>query len=231
MNVVPSLNLRDDCLSSPQRIDLATIESLMFWPNEIERREKYCAAVTVDALKGKIDFLSTPLLREFAAVAAETPQLSTLKPDDLRWRNGMAAGLVLQYVVKKADDGKIANASLGNAYAFVSRVMKPKFRMDTGHVRDAAWRDFKSVAHLWAAAGNLELAAMKAGRRPVFPCRIDELASFLDQAAYFRQRGSEIVPVRGSHSVLPLSESVEISKRHRTAGEFSTIQGVSTTQH
>lgn len=187
------LDLREDCLARPARIDLAMIEARMLWPHHADMRKRYVNAVSIKLAAGNIDRVPFPTptpieVRELAESMLSAPRVEDFTDAGKRaYTHGLVAGNILFEAVGNRDTG-CENTGLGDIKsALVARLGREQ-HLSQKTIDNVVWPRYRSVAHLWAA----HLHRSKETENTAFPCRARDLPIFLALAEAYRRRGETI---------------------------------------
>lgn len=211
-NVLP---LHPDALARPVRLDLATIEAFMIYPDSEDDREQVLNAAKIEfALENRwaFDDCSTELL----ALSARTLPLTNLQQNAKDWFvKGMIVGMVLH--------NQIANHCIGNTSATKGKLIRDAtnifekssnggiIRVSPKTFNNNIWPRYRSVAHYWAA--SYSAGVIDDYPNGAFPCRLDRLAKFLADAEAYRLKAEATVPKQASSSILDPAETLKLPGR------------------
>lgn len=182
MTAPPLLKLSADALDRPHRLDLATVEAMMLWPENEAKREQWWTAAHLEEGRNHLNELPAELLRHYARHALDAPRLAELRPETLdRIKHGMLAGAIVLAATGYARHDR-TGAPLGKVQEDLCAHLKGfdiQIRPQTlnNHIRPL----FRPVAHLWAA--HL-LERIWGGT--AFPCSVSGLSAFLATAEDIR---------------------------------------------
>lgn len=204
--MVEYLDLSQDCLTKPIRLDLATLESWMLWPDDDLGRQLWWRACVLEENSSRVDDLPEDLLRQFAKDALTIPRLEDLRKRALkRELHGALAGLVvLEAVVMKETLGVVRGAICDRLCGII------QVRPNT--INNEIMPRFRSVAHLWGA-----YALRRDLNDGIFPCRISELRTFLATAEAIRVAGEKAKAPKANSTVLRAGEAVLLPDAIRTS--------------
>ena len=210
----PTLNLQQNCLTAPIRLDLAVVEAMMLWPdNEDEpdneaMRERWLNAAMTRESAIRLDGLPEPLLRSALKLASETTPIGELQKDARdRAGHGCIAGAILRIAVRESAVRR-GSVNIGDIIDNVVNISEPirkrhKVRLSKKTIYNTSWHNYRSVAHFWAA----HAASVEAGSE-AFPCPIGDLPVFLATAELFREAGEAAKTKQGP--VLRPGETVRL---------------------
>ena len=145
----------------------------------------------------------------FERITATETEVATQDFVDKHKKNrerGLIAGGVfwelLNRIATKKPGGK--NTSVYRDAPAMFELPKP---ISSKKIEDEIWRDFRSVAHLWAAF--MALVAQR-DRATVFPSTLSDLPLFLGSAEYFRVKGETTKTKHRRDTILRPGNSVRL---------------------
>jgi hypothetical protein len=202
---MPYLDIGEDVLSTVKGETITYIVGVMLWPRNTASRADFITFIKAQTYTNKIEdilgampgaSLSPVTAIQLARLNADAPRLGDIQQAAEACRlSAMIAGRVLSET--------LGWVQLNRDKARVTRVISSLSKRVDKSVATVnnIWRDFKSVAHLWAACRDQ-------GPSPdltiPFPCGPDEIARFLAISEMFAEAGESLKPQGGtSVSLLP----------------------------
>lgn len=190
------------------------IESWMLWPHDEMKRRESIETASIETIREDIRLqvaangpnAAVPLTAGELLGLSESMRSTKLLRDIHEeakgaYLHGLTAGYIATYVLKWSTiDGDRAGIQSAKAEALV-RIAKcggnglPKISSRT--IENWIWPTYRPVAHLWAAY----CLAVECDRRAAFPCRMDDVASFLAKAEHLRQLGEKFRPKQSPNSL------------------------------
>jgi hypothetical protein len=174
-------------LEAPTRLHLLTIEAMMLWPHDAERREVALVAGSIEALREIKDQLPREELEALTDLLCVSQRVSDLRGEAERAIiDGLRAGQFLIEVIGQVRLGLnpkmelVADQVCAALGLFADAVSGRSFR---SHV----WPKYRPVAHLWAATQSLHGDA----NISAFPCDLGEIIDFLALAEGYRELGEQ----------------------------------------
>ena len=174
------IDISPSAITHPGRLDLATIEAAMLWPDDEEHRIKFWkAAVATSFLELAERNEDGPLLMEIKKAKDSLPDLASLQPTDKRFAHGIIAGKRVLEVVLSAHyaDRKLRLSEIDDR---IAKELKRVYQIEPKTILGPVMK-FRPVAHLWAA----RLVAAHEGKSEM-PCQVAELPRFLGTAEAIR---------------------------------------------
>jgi hypothetical protein len=203
------LELSTDCLTSPTRLHVATIEAMMLWPHDEKARREALAASTIEFLIGVADCLPREELLTLVLMQQEALRIKELKQKSLpRFLDGVRAGRYLQETV-----GSIAldrRTKMESIAAAVTASLAEYSQIDAKTFATHIWKHYRPVAHLWAASFDFAVSKVQLGIASAFPCAAAELGDFLGLAEGYRLIGESTRARQSRHTILDLAETVKL---------------------
>ena len=190
--------------SGADRLILSYIESVMFWPDDREKRRAAMKAARAEDFFQAVEFYknrpkSHPVKKaEFTRdevadtmmFLKDAPRMADIKKNQKSYTAyGMAAGWILFWVIAW-HELKSPKATLTAAKANAAKMVD----VSKSSIENLAWKRYRPVSSMWAAAVFMGAQKVKAGKQPEFPCKIEELGRFLALSEWFRRKGEKFVP-------------------------------------
>jgi hypothetical protein len=208
----PILELRDDVLLNPSRLDLAEIESLMLFPNSVEKRCQCYISALIEFAAQNPDQIPKSEWKELFFLSRDAFPIKSLQDET---KNLIVKGAIVGFVLHQ----QIAYSLLGKddipKYVIAEEAMKIyKKKSSGGYLRiskssfNDAWAKFGSVAHFWAAW--VALTTGISWPQGAFPCRLDCLGKFFSDAEAFRIAGERITPKHANSTILDETTTVRL---------------------
>jgi hypothetical protein len=200
------LDLRLDCLMSPNRADVAAVEVMMLWPkpeDEDWRRRVFQAVLTEhliatgahpipeDAAELKLFYDS---VIDFPSKAERTSAAKDAVVE------GMQAGMYLLNEIEPGEREHDLKQMMSDRLKAIKRTSPKTFE-------NKIWPTYRCVAAFWAAWLNLN----KYHPGLAFPCSVQLLGEFLATAEHYRRRGESHKMKQSRWPwLLPVTEMVRI---------------------
>ena len=108
----------------------------------------------------------------------------------LQYERGVIAGIILRQAIKQSREGSWKLASIKTDIACKWSRIGSAGASETSV--QAAWDEFKPVAHLWAAHAD-ETGEIVANRRSTVPLREDRILQFMARAEAIRLEGENFL--------------------------------------
>jgi hypothetical protein len=183
----PILPLRADCLAGPTRLDVAVLEAVMLWPEDVEKRQRSIETSLVEFGRLHAKAMDSEGLRALLKEAADAPPLAELQEQSKpRFVQGVLAGMILRELLglsllaPERALMKLVLGELADGFRIAGRL-----NLSDKTIKNAVWPVFRPVAHLWAASVEINLELNEGA----FPCRCDRLLAFLARAEAYRNLG------------------------------------------
>jgi len=203
------LELDPECLSRPTRLDLATIEAMMLWPNDSEARQRWWRSCALEELGGRIDDMPVEAVREYAKDAMTLPRISVMREhhEKMWWRGYILGVQILEATVLATLAPE--RASLRRVQADIARRFKGKFQIEprTMNNKTGPLAPLRPAAHFWAA----HVCMTSRIEDLVFPCRKAEIGRFLALAEKFRNAAEKSRAPKANTTILRPGESVRLA--------------------
>ncbi len=213
MSNPPVMELANNPLFDATRLDLASFESYMLFPDsEEDRRQAYNASFIEYSIQNP-SIVGDEHLAELLYISSKTlPIFAIQERVNERFIHGMIIGEVLQ---RQIELNCIGDMSVTKGELIRDAVKKFNKTKDGGFLRISPktintyiWPRFHSVAHFWAAcvAANI----LNDNPNGAFPCRLDVLPKFLADAEAYRIKGEAIRPRQASGTILNSEETLRL---------------------
>jgi len=187
------INIPSNFFDAPDRLSVGLIEVLMCWPHD----DKYRSDVfEVISIKDHITRYAIQLKRNQEEMEKFTDELNRL-PTESEFRkkgktafvHGVIAGAIALDAIGQAKIGEKSEVYLKAVKARFSEMI-PGFHTSEKTIDNRIWKNYRRVAHFWAA--YLYLFAEENIKERVFPCSPNELYMFIAVAEAFRIEGESL---------------------------------------
>jgi hypothetical protein len=176
------------------------VRAAMLWPLDAEKRRAAALALSVLELRERLGLLDTANqiqvsvcdLRLLIEGAVAVPEFE--REVESRQRHGTLAGAVLIDFLRAKLHNPIRKIKLD---LDIFQSIGERFSISKSEIENVCWKDFRCVAHFWAAAS----LTTSAGAR--FPINLQDLTKFLAVAEELRRHGEELPMVRGNSILRP----------------------------
>ncbi len=208
----PVLKLASDPLLNTTRLDLASFEAMMLFPDLEYEREQACNAALVEFGIQDLN-LKAAFTEEILDISAKTLPLSVIKElAKDRFIKGMIVGYVLHNqigYIALGDYEKSKQVLIDEATRIFQKTGKGGYlRVTKSTFNNDIWPKFRCVAHFWAACVSVNL--IEGYPCGAFPCRVDALPRFLADAEAYRLMGEATRPRQGTANILDQKETVKL---------------------
>ncbi|WP_040619990.1 hypothetical protein [Rhodovulum sp. PH10] len=203
---------RPNLQETVDRMDLAGIEAAMLWPDDDAYREKVIQRALILRALETPESLDREMAINLLGMSVGIPSAAEINAEtETRHLYGGLAGCILAETIARIDGnmplsmGEIINRACKSATANAGGWRKAQITPKT--VQNRVWRDWKPVAHLWAAYNRLY---QEHGKAWVWPCPKVQLTRFLGEAEAWRAIGETLKPRQSDTTVLPAGIAVRI---------------------
>lgn len=205
------LELRDDCLHSPMRLDLVQVEGVMLFPDDVELRSRMVRGGFVqDARTRIIEDAPSDFLVRIARAAVDAPDLPTMyRESDPRLWQGAIAGERLRWAIGL--NKTQGNTTLADVDKLLCDQLSKHHQVEPKTILNRIWPTFKCVSHLWAAWRSVSSGEWPGEEAPPssrFPCTTAGLAKFLGLANFYRLEGERTKAKKAPRSILLPGETI-----------------------
>ncbi len=205
--MAPILNLSPDCIDKPTRLDLATVEAMMLWPDDKAKRDEAEESSVMQEMQSQFRKGNLPecFIRSLADSALDTrPPAQIQEAAKKRFVQGVAVGRIIRNAITLRDIAP-DQAAIGRSVEHVSEILWPEWPLSPKTINNKVLPRFRPVAHFWAVYVDEYIEGRK-----TFPCRVRDLSMFLATAEAYRQIGETIRTPRAPSTVLKPGEAVQI---------------------
>jgi hypothetical protein len=205
----PVLDLGPDCVTQPTIVHIAAVKAVMLWPNNEAARQ---ITMQVGVLQLGRDLMSegkfpASEMASYADAALEVlPRAGkVMEAEGRRIDLGLRAGQILLEAVFRGRT-ELAGVAMGPIIGEITRSYTSRKATSSKTVNNDVWTPFRPVAHFW---GTFLLTWKRNGTADrAFPCRRDNLITFLGAADKLRCMGEQNPRVAKGQPVLRAGESV-----------------------
>jgi hypothetical protein len=201
----PVLDLGPDCIMKPNIVHLAEIKAVMLWPNNEAARHISMQVAVLQLgrdLMHKGNFPVSEIASWADAAFEALPRAAkVMEAEGHRFKLGLRAGQILLEAVFR---GRTESVAIFPIIEEVTRQYTGRDATNSKAINNEVWTPFRPVAHFWAAF----LLTWNRNDDRAFPCRRDNLLTFLGAVDKLRQLGEQNPHVARGRPVLRAGESV-----------------------
>jgi hypothetical protein len=198
-------------LGNPTRFDVALVEAIMLWSDEEGRRVRAALASFVEFASDNTTDLPNDVLRNLQQLTRMADPIETIQHEAEKERiiRGFLVGSVLHNIAALTALGVEKRSKQHVIEESISGFVKARRGFSVQHFHNEIWRDFKSVAHFWAAT----FKHVRIERKGATPCQLRDFREFLADAEAYRLKGEAIRQPHSIATVLKPGEAWQLPAR------------------